>query len=220
MTTSEGWFRPMESSMGWFQLTGFEVFAHITRRDRQNWDAMDEVSRASWEQRARGERDFIPSPNHHNREEATTVVLPMPAPEHPVITITPTSHYTKTESGVESLYGVVVPAAAEQMVKRLTKAGWTFDVRYCVGPWPMKTETVELEDGSEEKTKYGQAPSVVLRFRRGGQVGYAMWLAKPWTKDGDKMKFHTAQVRPGIGLINSADLIKLVTAPAQGGTTE
>lgn len=203
----------MITSEGWFQPTGFELFAHITRRDRQNWDAMDDVSRASWEQRARGERDFIPSPNHHNREEATTVVLPMPAPEHPVETV--------------KVSDPVVPPAALQMAKRLNQHGWEYDVRYCVGPWPKKTETVKLqvqnedgdwiETGSEEKTKYGQAPSVVLRFRRAGVVGYAMWLAKPWTKDGDKLKFHAAQIRPGIGLLSSPDLTRVVTAPVQGG---
>ena len=197
MITSEGWFIP----------TGYGLFNHITRRGLQNWEAMDDVSRESWEQRARGERSFIPSPNHHNREEATTVVLPMPAPEFPVQTITPE----------ETLYQRVVPAAAQQMANRLTKHGWEYDVRYCVGPWSMQTETEELDDGTVEKTKYGQAPSVVLRFRRGDQVGFAMWLAKPWTKDGDKMKFHTAQVRPNVGPIKSNELIKLVTAPVQGG---
>lgn len=207
MITSEGWFIP----------TGYGLFNHITRRGLQNWEAMDDVSRESWEQRARGERSFIPSPNHHNREEATTVVLPMPAPDFPVRTITPS----------ETLYQRVVPAAAQQMANRLKKHGWTYDVRYCVGPWKKKSETIPVleqdedgewvETGSVEKTSYGQAPSVVLRFRRDGVVGYAMWLAKPWTKDGDKMKFHAAQVRPGIGLINSADLIKLITAPRQGG---
>lgn len=207
MITSEGWFIP----------TGYGLFNHITRRGLQNWEAMDDVSRESWEQRARGERSFIPSPNHHNREEATTVVLPMPAPQCPVKTIRPTDPYEKTDTGVAPLYLRVVPDAAKQMVKRLEKHGWKHDVRYCVGPWPMQTETEELEDGTVEKTKYGQAPSVVLRFRRGDQVGFAMWLAKPWTKDGDKMKFHTAQVRPDVGPIKSNELIKLVTAPVQGG---
>lgn len=197
----------MNTSNGWFQLTGFELFAHTTRRDRQNWDSMDAISRESWEQRARGEREFIPhQTSYTNHEEATTVVLPMPAPEHPVETV--------------KISDPVVPDAARQMAKRLHANGWRYDVRYCVGPWPKKTETTELEDGSEEKVTYGQAPSVVLRFRRDGQRGYAMWLAKPWTKDGDKLKFHAAQVRPGIGLIKSNDLIKLVTAPREGGNNE
>jgi hypothetical protein len=200
----------MRSSEGWFQLTGYEVFHLTTGRDRGNWDQLDPVSRESWEQRARGEREFIPSPNHHNREEATTVVLPMPAPDFPVQTITPS----------ETLYERVVPAAAQQMADRLKKHGWAYDVRYCVGPWPKKTETTELADGSEEKVTYGQAPSVVLRFRRDGVVGYAMWLAKPWTKDGDKLKFHAAQIRPGVGLIKSNDLIKLVTAPRQSEVSD
>jgi hypothetical protein len=191
------------TSEGWFHVGGFEMFQWTTGRGRQNWDAMDPVSQESWEQRARGEREFIPSPNHHNREEAQTVVLPMPAPDHPVETV--------------KISDPVVPDAARQMAKRLHANGWRYDVRYCVGPWPKKSETTELEDGSEEKVTYGQAPSVVLRFRRDGVVGYAMWLAKPWTKDGTKMKFHTAQVRPGIGLIKSSELIKLVTTPREGG---
>lgn len=211
----------MNTSDGWFQLTGFELFAHTTRRDRQNWDSMDAISRESWEQRARGEREFIPhQTSYANHEEATTVVLPMPAPEHPVETIRPNDPYEKTDTGVAPLYLRVVPDAAKQMAKRLEKHGWKYDVRYCVGPWPKKSETTELEDGSEEKVTYGQAPSIVLRFRRDGQRGYAMWLAKPWTKDGDKMKFHAAQVRPWIGLIKSSDLIKLITAPVQGGNNE
>ena len=196
----------MITSEGWFQLSGFEVFAHTTRRGRDNWDQMDPVSRESWEQRARGERNFIPSPNHHNREEAQTVVLPMPAPEDPM-------RYVLLDSPeFEAL-----PLAVHQMLKRLDKADWDWMITVCTGPWPKKSETTELEDGSEEKVTYGQAPSVVLRFRRDGVVGYAMWLAKPWTKDGDKMKFHAAQVRPGIGLIKSNELNKLVTAPRQDG---
>jgi hypothetical protein len=200
----------MITSEGWFQLTGYEVFNHTTNRGRDNWDQMDSVSKESWEQRARGERKFIPSPNHVNREEVQTVVLPMPAPEHPVQTIT----------AEETLYERVVPDAAKQMAKRLTKHGWTHDVRYCVGPWSKQTETTELDDGSAEKVVYGQAPSVVLRFRRSGQSGFAMWLAKPWTKDGGKMKFHSAQVRPEVGLIKSNELIKIVTAPGGDGVSD
>ena len=201
----------MKTSEGWFQLTGYEVFHLTTRRDRSSWDQMDPVSRTSWQMRADGELAFIPSEGHHNREEVTSVTLPMPAPDSPVQTITPS----------ESIYARVVPAAATQMVNRLQKHGWTFDVRYCVGPWSKKSESVPLleqnedgewvETGSVEKTTYGQAPSVVLRFRREGVAGYAMWLAKPWTKDGDKMKFHAAQVRPGIGLVKSNELIQIIT---------
>jgi hypothetical protein len=204
------------TSAGWFQLTGYDAFHWTTGRNRQNWDAMDSVSQESWWQRARGEREFIPSPNHHNHEEVQTVVLPMPAPEHPVETITIDNPQ-------------IIPAAALQMAKRLTKHGWKFDVRYCVGPWKKKSETVPIleqdedgewiETGSVEKASYGQAPSVVLRFRRNGQVGYAMWLAKPWTKDGDKMKFHAAQVRPGIGLLKSNELIGVITAPRADAIT-
>jgi len=199
----------MRSSAGWFQLTGYEMFHHITGRDRGNWDHMDPVSQESWEQRARGERNFIPSPSHHNHEEAQTVVLPMPAPDEPVETVQITDPF--------------VPTAAKQMAKRLSANGWRYDVRHCVGPWTRKVETVPvleqnedgewIETGSVEKARYGQAPSIVLRFRRGAQAGFAMWLAKPWTKDGDKMKFHSAQVRPEIGLVNSADLIKIINTP-------
>jgi hypothetical protein len=198
----------MRTSEGWFVPTGYGLFNHITRRNRRNWDQMDSVSRQSWEQRARGERNFIPSPNHHNHEEAQTVVLPMPAAEYPM-------RYLLLDS--PEFYAL--PQSPVQMLNRLDKHGWDWTITVCTGPWPMKTETVELEDGSEEKTKYGQAPSVVLRFRRRDQVGFAMWLAKPWTKDGDKLKFHSAQVR-GLGMISSPDLNKFVTAPDQGGNSE
>lgn len=195
----------MTTSEGWFKLTGYEVFNMTTGRGRGNWDQMDDVSRTSWQMRADGELAFIPSPKHHNHEEVQTVVLPMPAPEDPM-------RYVLLDS--PEFYAL--PQAVTQMLARLDKHGWAWMITVCTGPWPKKTETVELDNGSEEKTTYGQAPSVVLRFRRDGVVGYAMWLAKPWTKDGDKLKFHAAQVRPGVGLIKSTDLNKLLTAPTGG----
>lgn len=194
----------MKTSEWWF--SGFAMFQDVTDRNMQNWLAMDDVSRESWEQRARGERVFIPSPNHHNREEAQTVVLPMPAPGDPM-------RYVLLDS--PEFYAL--PQAVTQMLARLEKNDWAWVITVCTGPWPKKTETTELEDGSEEKVTYGQAPSVVLRFRRDGVVGYAMWLAKPWTKDGDKLKFHAAQIRPGVGLVNSKTLNALITAPREGG---
>jgi hypothetical protein len=199
----------VRTSEGWFQLTGYEVFHHTTRRDRQNWDQMDPVSRRSWEMRASGELAFIPSPNHHNHEEASTVVLPMPAPDDPM-------RYVLLDS--PEFYAL--PQAITQMLARLEKHDWAWLITVCTGPWPKKTETVELENGSEEKTTYGQAPSVVLRFSRNGVVGYAMWLGKPWTKDGDKLKFHSAQVRPKVGLVSSRELVAIITRPDERGNNE
>lgn len=206
------------------ELAGFWLFQAVTGRDWESWRHFGPGTKLAWQGRAVGNLDFIPSysrlRDNLDQGGVTSVVQTMPPPEVPVRIITPN----------ETLYEREVPGAAKQMVKRLAKHGWTFDVRYCVGPWTKKaerierTETIVDKDGElaetvvvEEKIIYGQAPSVVLRFHRGEQRGFAMWLAKPWTKDGDKLKFWTAQVRPYLGKLKSDELIKVVTAPAQGG---
>ena len=162
---------------------------------------MAETSKQSWVQRAAGQRDFIPSPEHHNEEVQHTVVLPMPEPEIRVITVSP-----------DDPYWALLPPAAITFTKKLQANGWRYDVRYCEGPWPKKGETFTADDGSEEKIIFGQAPSVVVRFARAHQVGWAMWLMKPWTKDA-KFPFHAAQLRPLIGKVNSARLRAIIQNP-------
>jgi hypothetical protein len=208
----------IDTGLDFDELAGLWFFEAVTGRDEDNWSHMDEASKESWRQRARGERSFIPSSSSllRNREHGgpTTVTRAMPAPQVPVHNI--------------EISDPLVPPATLAMAKHLHPNGWTYDVRYCVGPWTKKAERIERvetiinDDGdveevvtTEEKIVYGQAPSVVLRFRRAGQAGFAMWLAKPWTAAGDKMKFHTAQVRPGVGKIVSNTLRDLLKAPIE-----
>jgi hypothetical protein len=173
---------------------GYRLFHETTGRDEENWDHMDPVSQKSWEQRAAGSRAFIPSEhvNEMNRLEAIT--LAMPAPAVPAHIVPPNSP--------------LIPGGATLVINRLLKNGWTVLVSYCEGPWAKQTETVDGADG-EEKIKYGQAKSVLVRARRRHQRLGALWLAKPWTK-GDGYTFQFAQVRPEIGSVNSKQL-KIVT---------
>lgn len=184
----------------------------MTGRDRGNWDHLDPVSRQSWIQRADGRRDFIPSLDHHNEEVVHTVVAPMPTPEIPAKPL---------------LYNGEVfragPTAMQQTAKKLLANGWRLgQCTYCRGPWPKKTETVKtkvqneegdwIETGSEEKIKFGQADSYVLRFRRGELRGWAMWLYRPWLKDA-KVSFYTAHVLPHFGKVNSTQLAPIIKNP-------
>lgn len=194
------------------ELAGFWLFEAVTGRDQQNWTHMVETSRLSWIQRAEGRRDFIPSPEHHNEEVHHAAVLPMPDPEIP-------ARYLLL-NGEEFRAG---PAAMQNMAKKLLKHGWRLTgCSYCRGPWPKKTETVKvteenedgklIETGVEEKVKYDQADSYVLRFRRGDLVGWAMWLYRPWLKDA-KVSFYTAHVLPYHGKVNSTQLKPIIENP-------
>lgn len=173
---------------------GYRLFNETTKRTEDDWDHMDPVSRKSWEQRAQGNRAFIPSEhvNKMNRQEAITLAMPAPVvPAHIVPIGSP-----------------LIPGGATLVINRLLKNDWTVLVSYCEGPWAKQTETVDGEEG-EEKIKYGQAKSLLVRARRRHQRLGALWLAKPWTK-GDGYTFQFAQVRPEIGPVNSKQL-KTVT---------
>ena len=208
-TNSGGWWDGVRTSLD--DLAGFWLFEAVTGRDRGNWDHMAETSRLSWTQRAAGQRDFIPSPEHHNEEVVHAVVLPMPDVEIPA----------KVISIDDPLFKQWIPSTAKQLAKKLQANGWHWSLTYCMGPWPKKTETVKLteenedgeliETGVEEKVKYDQAESYVVRFRRGELRGWAMWLYRPWLKDA-KVAFYTAHVLPYHGKINSKELALIIAS--------
>jgi hypothetical protein len=178
---------------------GYRLFNETTDRNEDDWDHLDPVSRKSWEQRAQGSRAFIPSGhvNKMNRLEAITLAMPAPVvPAHIVPLTSP-----------------LIPNGAKLVINRLLKHGWTVLVSYCEGPWQKQTETVDGEDG-EEKIKYGQAKSVLVRARRRQQRLGALWLAKPWTKD-DGYKFYMAHVRPDIGPVKSPELKWIIETPIE-----
>ena len=149
---------------------GRALFMETTDRDEDSWAQLHPVSRRSWEQRAAGDRTFIPSEhvNKMNREAAT--VQPMPAPAIPARPADPGE----------------IPGGARIVINRAKRCGWTVEVSYCRGPWSMQAEHTEADDGTELIEKFGQADSILVRGRSGQRRFAALWLRKPWTKAGQQ----------------------------------
>lgn len=181
---------------------GYSLFNEVTDRNGQNWESMDEVSRESWRRRASGNLDFIPSSGSHVNAQVTVVeVREIPLPE------VPPRPATLDE----------MPRAAKAMLKKLETNDWRAKVEYGKHSWPKPTEKIENEAGEVvEKIPFGIVESIVVKGRRGKQGMFAVWMTKPWTKDGDSYKFLFAHFYPGVGKVGSDDLKTLIALPEGG----
>lgn len=200
----------MIDSEGWFIPTGYGLFNATTRRNRSSWDHMDDVSRESWEQRARGQRDFIPSKHVNRVEEAPMDKIAVPPPEL----------YARPATPAE------IPGGAKIVINRLEKNGWTVEALYARGPWvnghaEPDTFTMLAVDaaGQVERTEEMVAvtASLLVRGRRAGRKVIALWILRPVLKDTSfKLEFiYTTPPLPDEvnGRIDSKMLKKITEEP-------
>jgi hypothetical protein len=183
---------------------GFGLFTRITRRNSQNWESMTEVSRESWRRRAVGNLDFIPS-GSGGQAVAGRVEVAVRAIPDPIV--------RPREATADE-----IPRSAKQTASKLSKHGWTVRVEYGKHSWPKQTESVEDESGEVvEKIKHGIVESIVVKARKGQRRMFAIWMTKPWTKDGDVYKFMTAHFLPNVGKVSSPEMNKQISDHAEGG---
>lgn len=179
---------------------GFEAFAATTGRDLQNWQSLTNVSRDSWERRARGDRSFIPSqaPARPEYEEVKTPVAPMPPPETPAVELELTDQR--------------IPRGAKVVINRLVKNGWAVRASWCRGPWPKQAEAVtDDQDQVVEKIKYGQADSLLINARRGRQKITVFYLFREWLKDAKFDRMFGYAKGPTLGRLTDSEVTALVT---------
>lgn len=187
---------------------GRALFMETTDRDEGSWAQLARVSQRSWEQRAVGDRTFIPSEHVNTMSREAATVQPRPAPEVPA----------RPAEASE------IPGGARIVIKNAQRHGWEVAVSYCRGPWTMQAEHVEDEEGAELINKFGQADSILVRGSKSGHGRFAaLWLRKPWTKAGQKRgsekrpdpnggyQLELAQIRPrpadvDNGIVNSDGL--------------
>jgi hypothetical protein len=184
---------------------GFALFQHVTGRNSQNWESLSWVSRESWRRRAEGNLDFIPSRSETGGASASP-------PEIAVRAIPP------PEVRPREAYADEIPRAAKQCAKKLEDNGWITRIEYGKHSWPKQAEKIEDEDGNVvERVAFGIVESIVIKARRTKgsttQRMFAIWMTKPWTKDGDAFKFYTAHFIPDGGKVKSTEMNKLIVKP-------
>lgn len=182
-------------------LAGFGLFHATTDRDMSNWWHMAEVGRESWRRRAEGNLDFIPSEVQVRPQPGTNAVQ--------VREIPPPEVMPRLATDEE------IPSSAKSCRKKLVANGWTVRVEYGKHSWPKQADKVEDESGEViEKIPYGIIESIVVKARRGDVRMFAIWMTKPWTKDGDAFKFFTAHFVPSPGKVKSTEMNKLIGSPS------
>jgi hypothetical protein len=113
-----------------------------------------------------------------------------------------------------------IPRSAKIVMSKMDKAGWTVDALYGKHSWPKQAEKIENDNGDVvERVTYGIVESVVVRGRRGKQRMFAIWMTKPWTKDGDAYKFYTSHFIPEFGKVKSPEMNRLIEL-REGGVND
>jgi hypothetical protein len=148
--------------------------------------------------------------NIYSREAPTAIVRAMPEPETPAILV---SADDKT-----------IPRGPKTVINRMVGNGWDVQVSYCRGPWPKQVEKIAIltidDDGNEivtgeERIKYGQADSYLIRARRAGQKIAVFYIFRDWLASGKFDRLWGYARGPTTAKVTDHEVTALVTRESE-----